>query len=71
MPRKIVKVIDTCKECPYKDHRGAFGKVSYVPYCTMTGKELPHTVEVSSRHSHLMVARHTQEIPDTCPLEVV
>lgn len=38
MPKHIV--INTCMDCPHKDHHGAFGRVGFVPVCRKTGMDL-------------------------------
>jgi hypothetical protein len=57
--------IDNCEQCPFKDHKGAFAEVSYVPVCRKTNCILPHSIEKSGNQT---VARHSNEIPDWCPL---
>ena len=63
---KKVIVIDNCNKCPNRDHKGAFGVISYIPRCKLTGEELPFTLGNSSR---VVVAVATGVIPDTCPLD--
>lgn len=63
MTRMIV--IESCSDCSSKDHRGGFGRVSYVPYCRKTDKDLPHIVCAGRR---MVSATYTGEIPDWCPL---
>lgn len=58
---KIIR-IETCKECTNRDHKGAFGRISYIPICRKAGMELPYT-------EHKGKASPTYEIPDWCPLE--
>lgn len=66
MSRKIV--IENCGECPHKGHKGAFGRVAYVPRCGKTGKDLPYTKVVGATDS--IHAQYTGVIPDWCPLEL-
>jgi hypothetical protein len=65
MSKKIV--IASCLSCPSRDHRGAFGHISYIPVCRRTGKDLPYTVGASAGMT--LVASPTYAIPDFCPLE--
>jgi hypothetical protein len=66
MNRKIS--ITSCVTCPYKDHGGGFGQVSYIPVCRLKDrKRLPYTENASGG---LVIAQATGEIPDWCPLEV-
>jgi hypothetical protein len=71
MNRKIV--ITVCGVCPHKDHKGAFGQVSYIPYCKSTGQELPYTISTGMLPGKyggpLSQANPTGVIPDWCPLE--
>ena len=64
MTKKIV--IKSCCDCSYKDHKGGFGKISYVPVCTKTGEELPYTVGLCLG---VVTATYTGVIPESCPLE--
>lgn len=60
-------VIVNCGACPHKDHRGAFGKIAYIPSCgAMQGKELPYTETASNGRCY---ANPTLVIPEWCPLE--
>lgn len=57
--------VTSCEGCPFKDHRGAFGAIAYVPKCRQTSKDLPYTLtEVQGR----AYAHYTGEIPEWCPL---
>lgn len=59
--------INSCKDCPSKDHKGAFGLIAYVPVCQkMHGKELPYAKYVPGNKA---TARSTGEIPEWCPLD--
>lgn len=73
MSRKII--IETCGTCPFLDHKGGFGAVSYIPICRMTGEELPYTVNAASTRLHAASTRRPSAspsyvIPLSCPLEV-
>jgi hypothetical protein len=63
---EVKLVIKDCSECPFKDHLGGFGKVSYIPCCKKKkDKKLPYKVgEISG----LVVANPTYAIPKWCPL---
>lgn len=60
--------IESCKDCPHRDHMGGFGSPAYVPRCNKTrpSRELPYTTGVSGR---MVIASQTPGIPDWCPLE--
>lgn len=62
--RKIV--INRCSECPHRQHRGGFAKMSYVPQCGKNKQELPYAVNESYG---VITASPTDAIPDWCPLE--
>ena len=70
--RKIV--LETCSDCPHRDHKGAFGNPSCVPCCRHPAarredgmsRELPYTPSVDGTRIHAMA---TYVIPDWCPLE--
>ncbi len=65
-------VIESCIKCPYSDHKGGFGRVSYVPCCReVHGKELSYNVGAAQmgRGNVLVTASPTGVIPDWCPLE--
>lgn len=64
---KII-TIQTCANCPHKDHRGAYGQVAYIPVCRQTNKNLGYTKEVSSRGNGIH-AQYDGKIPSFCPLE--
>lgn len=63
MARAIV--INDCGTCPHRDHRGAFGDVSYVPCCRKANRNLPYTVHESRMGA---TASQTDGIPAWCPL---
>lgn len=65
MNRKIVFL--TCEDCPHFDHKGAFGKIAYVPVCRKKKKELPYAKAVEGER---VMASATYVIPDWCPLPV-
>ena len=75
MNRKII--ITKCSECPNVCHKGAFGRVSYIPCCHLAhGRELPYTKSVREPLSgyrgnnySTITATGTDEIPEWCPLE--
>ena len=67
MAKKFIP-INSCSECPSRDHRGAFGRIAYIPICRATGKELPYDV-VTNPISGISSASATYEIPEWCPLE--
>lgn len=58
--------INSCAECPHRDHKGAFGRVSYVPVCRKTRRNLPHKVE---EYRGNLTAHATNVIPRWCELE--
>ncbi|RLA78346.1 MAG: hypothetical protein DRG78_15350 [Epsilonproteobacteria bacterium] len=66
--RKIV--IESCNTCPFRDHKGAFGKVSYIPCCTKVDgrKVLPYIAEVGTNGKGLY-AKASDKIPSWCPLD--
>jgi hypothetical protein len=59
--------IDSCDQCPSRDHKGAFGNVMYVPVCLATDRELPHDVVVNKFKR--LVAHASNVTPEWCPLE--
>ncbi len=61
-----VIVIDKCSICPNTDHKGAFGKISYIPVCRLARKSLPYEVV---RNGTCVTASRTDIIPEWCPLE--
>ena len=63
MNKKII--ITKCAGCPNRDHKGAFGKVAYVPICRLAERELPYTESAGKGRGY---AKGTDEIPDWCPL---
>lgn len=63
--RKIV--IEDCGECPYDDHKGGFGRVSYIPVCRKANREPPWKPE-ADRYGFVR-ARREPGIPDWCPLQ--
>lgn len=62
-----VIVIDKCSICPHSDHKGAFGRISYIPVCRLANRELPYEV-VHDRHFGTTASR-VDVIPEWCPLE--
>ena len=64
MAKKIV--LETCANCPHRDHRGGYGAISCVPICRAVGKELPYRLADNPSRAH---AIPTHVIPDWCPLE--
>ncbi|WGH24457.1 hypothetical protein EAb13_CDS0039 [Acinetobacter phage EAb13] len=66
MSKKIV--INSCEDCPHKDHRGGYGNPSYVPCCRLKNKNLGYKVEVNSRLTGT-TAVYDGKIPTWCPLE--
>ena len=76
--RKIV--LETCSDCPYRDHKGAFGNPSCVPCCRHPAarredgmsRELPHTLSEGKpmlSGEKKFRAIPTYVIPKWCPLE--
>lgn len=63
--RKIV--LESCAECPYRDHRGGFGSPAYVPVCRKIDRNLPHTLAPNRRGTGCS-AVPTNVIPEWCPL---
>ncbi len=63
MPKMIE--IKTCMDCPHNDHKGAFGKIAYIPVCKKTGKSQDYTVSGSGKQ----IAVQSTEIPKWCPLD--
>lgn len=65
---RIIRV-ETCSDCPKRDHKGGFANVAYVPVCrgVKPSRELPYTVGQGFRS--MVVAVATEEIPEWCPLE--
>ena len=59
-------LIESCNTCPSKDHKGAFGRVQYVPVCRRTNKELGYTVHADMRGN--VGASYNGIIPSFCPL---
>ena len=59
-------VIQNCGECPHKDHKGAFAKISRVPVCRKTDKELPYAISIGP--SGNLSAIPTNVIPANCTL---
>ncbi|AUR99077.1 hypothetical protein NVP1261O_73 [Vibrio phage 1.261.O._10N.286.51.A7] len=57
--------INSCHACPFKSHKGAFGQVSYVPYCTKSDKTLPYDV---NEYKGILIASPKGVIPTSCPL---
>lgn len=62
-----VIVINKCSECPGSDHKGAYGRISYIPVCRYATRELPYEV-VYDKHFGTC-ASPTDIIPEWCPLE--
>ena len=58
--------INTCFDCPHRDHQGAFGKVAYVPVCGKKNRKLPYNVTTGPIGQQ---ANPTGNIPAWCPLE--
>ena len=76
--RKIV--LETCSDCPHRDHKGAFGNPSCVPCCRHPNArqddgmspELPHTISEGKpmlSGGKKFHATPTYTIPEWCPLE--
>lgn len=67
--RKIV--IHSCEDCPYKSHKGGFGRVMYIPCCDKNHrKNLGYKSEVQTTlRSQNIVAVYDGKIPTWCPLE--
>lgn len=65
MSRKIV--IESCQGCPHRSHKGAFGRVAYVPYCTLASRTLPYTPAEGRRG--MIIASPSNKIPVWCQLE--
>ena len=65
MAKKLV--IENCVECPHRGHRGAFGRVAYIPVCRPVDRELGYTVRV--RQDGTPAASYDGVVPDFCPLE--
>lgn len=60
-------VIKSCIECYFKDHKGGFAEISYVPICSISGgRTLPYNVGDSYG---VATASPTGIIPEWCPLE--
>lgn len=57
--------VSGCQSCPHKEHRGGFGRVSYVPYCRVKHKTIPHTTGLSYG---IVTATPVAGIPPWCPL---
>lgn len=62
---KIIR-LETCGACQYRQHRGGFAKIAYVPFCYRTGEDLPYRL---GRLGGLVSAEPTYRIPESCPLE--
>lgn len=63
---KVIR-IENCSQCPSRDHKGAYGRISYIPVCRAVGKELPYEVYIDR---HFGVSAHASNIiPEWCPLE--
>jgi hypothetical protein len=58
--------IENCSVCPFKDHKGAYGRIAYVPVCSKTGGELSYTLSVSDKGR--VSASYAGGIPGWCPL---
>lgn len=64
-------VINSCSDCPHKEHQnhsGAFGQVSYVPVCRKVGHSLGYTVSVNPELNMGVIATYDRKIPTWCPL---
>jgi len=59
-------IIDSCSKCPSLDHKGAFGRIPYIPVCRKVGKELLYVVTDNGRFGRC--ASRVELIPDWCPL---
>lgn len=66
MSTRIIK-INSCEDCPELGHKGAFGKVSYIPKCELKNKELPYEVTITPFLSASLIEELTP--PSWCPLE--
>lgn len=62
---RVIKICD-CITCPSLTHRGGFGKVAYIPFCSRSGRELPYEAVLSR---NIIMAKRLPKIPEWCPLE--
>lgn len=61
--------IESCKDCHFRDHNGAFGVIAYIPMCRNgKSRELPYTTSPSGLGRQLY-ASVCDGIPEWCPLE--
>ena len=63
-PRMIE--LTSCRDCPHRDHKGAFGNPASIPYCKKTREELPFTL-----NSNVASLDYEATPPDWCPLPVL
>lgn len=66
-------VIADCGECPNRSHRGAYGRVAYLPVCIGAKeggmhRELPHTQQPGDGRVY---AKLEPGVPEWCPLPMV
>lgn len=63
-------ILQSCKECPYKETDGGFGDVVGVPYCNK-GANMTYTVESvrTVGGTYRQYAKPDNLIPSDCPLE--
>lgn len=59
------KPISNCRDCEYSDHKGAFGKIAYLPVCRLTGNDLPYVKTLNGDRVHALMV---DDIPDWCKL---
>ena len=61
--------IESCKDCHFRDHKGAFGRIGYIPICRNgQSRELPYTASPSGIGGRLY-AEVCEGVPGWCPLE--
>lgn len=58
--------IESCEECPYLGHLGAFGDVAYKPLCQKSNKTIPYSVTGDNCTRVRAVIK--KEIPSWCSL---
>lgn len=62
-------LVEGCRNCHFRDHKGAFGEVACVPICRHANKEIPYTVIVERGRKHASIS--VPDYPDWCPLPEV
>lgn len=63
--------ISDCRQCPHRDHKGGFARISYIPTCRKAQRDLPYTIAAPGTArllSAAVVAVQVEGIPDWCPL---